>query len=327
MSRRGALLFAAMSVIWGVPYLLIKVAVVDLGPVVLVAGRLVLAVAVLLPFALRRGALRAAWRHRGTVAAYAAVEMAAPWWLLSHAELRVSSSFAGLVIATVPLVGAGIAWALHRERLDGGRAVGLLVGLVGVVLLLGVDLAGGADALAVVELLVVAVCYAVGPIIVARRLGEVPALGVNTLALALAALVYVPWALTDLPATPPGPAVLGAVVVLGLVCTALAFLLFFALIAEVGAARATVITYVNPAVALVLGVALLGERVTLGMLVGFPLVLVGSVLATRRSRPPVPEPVALPDAAGDEPPTAPDSRDTAGQPARRAAKVASRRPW
>jgi drug/metabolite transporter (DMT)-like permease len=300
VSRRGALLFAAMSVIWGIPYLLIAVAVVEVGPVVLVAARLLLAALVLLPFALHRGALAAAWRHRWVVAAYAAVEMAVPWWLLSDAQLRVPSSFAGLVIAAVPLVGAALAWGLHRERLDAVRAIGLLVGFAGVAVLLGVDLAGGTDGLAVVELLGVAVCYAVGPVIVARRLAAVPAVGVNTLALAMAAAVYVPLAVPRLPSAVPPAHVVAAVVVLGLVCTALAFLLFFALIAEVGPTRATVITYVNPAVALLLGVTLLDEPLTLGMVVGFPLVLLGSVLATRRSRPPVAEPVPLPDASCDE---------------------------
>jgi drug/metabolite transporter (DMT)-like permease len=289
-----------MSVIWGIPYLFIAVAVPELGPVVLVAGRLLLATAVLLPLAVHRGALAAAWRHRRVVAAYAAVEMAVPWWLLSDAQQRVPSSFAGLVIATVPLVGAGLAWGLHRERLGPVRALGLLVGLAGVGLLLGVDLAGGTDALAVVELLLVAVCYAVGPVIVARRLGAVPALGVNALALAMASAVYVPLALPLLPEQAPSARAVLSVAVLGLVCTALAFLLFFGLIAEVGPARATVITYVNPAVALLLGVALLGERVTVGMLVGFPLVLLGSVLATRSSRAPVAEAVPLPDPSGDD---------------------------
>ncbi|WP_336923368.1 DMT family transporter [Aquipuribacter sp. SD81] len=297
MTRRGAVLFAAMSLVWGVPYLFTAVAVAELGPVPLVAGRLALGAAVLVPLALHRGALRAAWRHRWVVAAYAAVEMAVPWWLLSDAQQRVPSAFAGLVIATVPLWGAGLAWGLHRERLGLVRAVGLLVGLAGVALLLGVDLAGGVDARAVGQLLAVALCYAVGPVLVARRLGAVPALGVNALALALAAAVYVPLALVRPPEALPSWPALGSVAVLGLVCTALAFVLFFGLIAEVGAARATVITYVNPAVALLLGVVLLGERVSAGMAVGFPLVLIGSVLATR-SHPPVAEAAPVPEAPG-----------------------------
>jgi drug/metabolite transporter (DMT)-like permease len=285
LSRRGALLFAAMSVIWGIPYLLIKVAVVEVGPVVLVFLRLAIGAVVLLPFALRSQVLLPALRHWRVVAGYMLVELAVPWLLLSDAELRVSSSLAGLMIAAVPLIGATIAWFTQRERLGRDRLVGLLIGLGGVGALLGLDLAGGADLRAMVELLLVAACYAVGPAIVTRYLADAPALGVNALALSMAALVYLPFAVPRWPDRMPEPKVVAAIAVLGLVCTALAFLGFFALIAEIGPARATVFTYVNPAVAVTLGVALLDEPLTTGILVGFPLVLLGSILATQRTRP------------------------------------------
>jgi drug/metabolite transporter (DMT)-like permease len=280
VSRRAVVLFVAMSVIWGVPYLLIKVSVGEVGAAGLVFWRTAIGAAVLLPFAVRRGALGPALRRPGVLLAYAAVEVMAPWWLISDAELRVSSSFAGLVIAAVPLVGVLIARVVQGERVGGVRATGLLVGLGGVGALLGLDLAGGTDVRAVVQLLVTAVCYAAGPVIVTRYLGGVPALGVNALALSATAVVYLPAARLDRPATVPGPAALASVLTLGVLCTALALVFFFALIAEIGPARAVVITYVNPAVAVGLGVALLGEPLTTGILVGFPLVLAGSVLAT-----------------------------------------------
>lgn len=284
MTRRGALLFVALSVMWGVPYLLIKVSVAEVSPAVLVCARTAIGAAVLLPPALARGALRPALRHWRAVLLYAVLEVMVPWFLLSDAEQQVSSSLAGLAIAAVPLLGAAVAWLLTRERLGWTRLAGLLVGLAGVVVLLGLDLAAGADVVAVLELVAAAVFYAVGPVVVTRYLGAVPALGVNALALAAAALVYLPVSAAQLPERVPSAPVLASIGLLGVVCTAGALLVFFALIAEIGSARAVVITYVNPAVAIALGVWLLDEPLTTGLLVGFPLVLLGSVLATAPGR-------------------------------------------
>jgi drug/metabolite transporter (DMT)-like permease len=173
---------------------------------------------------------------------------------------------------------------MGHERIDGRRLTGLLVGLGGVAALLGLDVGSG-SAPAVVEMGVVAVCYAVGPMIIARRLNRLPALGVVAASLALAAVAYAPFAATRMPTHMPGANVLASLAVLGVVCTALAFIVFFALIAEVGPVRATVITYVNPAVAVTLGVTLLGEAFTVGTGLGFVLILAGCVLATRRAQP------------------------------------------
>jgi drug/metabolite transporter (DMT)-like permease len=189
------------------------------------------------------------------------------------------------MIAAVPLIGAVLAWLVQRERLGSDRLVGLLVGVGGVGTLLGLDLAGGTDLRAIAELLLVAACYATGPVIVSRYLADVPALGVNVACLGMAALLYLPFTVPRFPRHMPEPKVAGAIAVLGLVCTALAFIGFFALIAEVGPTRATVFTYVNPAVAVTLGVILLNEPLTTGILIGFPLVLLGSFLATQRTRP------------------------------------------
>lgn len=280
MSRRGWLLFIALGVIWGIPYLLIKVAVRELTPASLVFLRTALGAALLLPAVLRRldvRALRARWRP---IALFTVVEMGVPWLLLSRAEQRVSSSLAGLFMAAVPLVGAVIARLTGgHEPLGARRVLGLVIGLAGVVALLGLDLGRG-DVGAIVSLAIVAVGYAVGPLIISRSLGDLPVLGVVTASLALAAIGYAPVGLAQLPATLPGWDVLGAVAVLGVACTAGAFLLFFQLIAEVGPVRATVITYVNPAVAVAAGVTLLGEPFTLGTGLGFVLILAGSWLAT-----------------------------------------------
>jgi drug/metabolite transporter (DMT)-like permease len=281
MTRRGWLLFLAMSLIWGIPYLLIRVAIRDLSPPTLVFARTFPAALLLLPVAARRGHLRAVLHRWRWILAFAVVEMAVPWLLLSRAEQQLTSSMAGLLIASVPLISA-VVYRLspHTDRLNGRRLIGLLVGFAGVAALVGTS-AGASNVLALGEMAVVALGYSLGPLIVSRKLHDLPSLGVVSAAIGLVALGYAPFALTRIPhhvSAEAGLSVLG----LALVCTALAFLLFFELIAEVGPARSTVITYVNPAVAVVLGVMVLGEAFTTGIAIGFPLILAGSVLATAR---------------------------------------------
>ena len=284
MSRRGWLLFTALSVIWGIPYLLIKVVVADMTPEFLVFARTAIGAVILIPVAARRGHLRLALRAWRPVAAFAVVEIGGAWLLLNNAEEHMTSSLAGLLIAMVPLVSTIIAWALgDRGGLVGWRLVGLLTGLVGVVAVVGLNLAVGATPpLAVVAMLATAICYAVAPMIASRRLSDVPPLAVIAVSLAGVAIAYLPAAIFGAPHTWPSAKVLSAVLVLGVVCTVTAFLVFFALIAEIGPVRATFITYINPLVAVLLGAAVLGEAVTTGMIIGLPLILIGSYLATRR---------------------------------------------
>ncbi len=299
MTRRGWVLFAAMCVIWGIPYLLIKVAVTDISPATLVLARTALAALLLLPIAAVRGELRPVVRHWAPVLAFAAIEIAIPWVLLGMAEQRVSSSLTGLLIAALPLDGAVIARTTGaRERLGFQSGLGLLLGLVGVAAIVGLNL-DGASTPALAEIALVVVCYAVGPVILQRFLADLPALGVIAASLGVTAVAYVPIAAFSLPDRMPSATVVGSVAGLAVVCTAVAFLLFFALIAEIGPVRATVITYVNPAVAAVLGVAILGEHFTAGMGVGFLLVLIGSVLATRPGRTAAPIRLALRQDAQD----------------------------
>jgi drug/metabolite transporter (DMT)-like permease len=292
VSKRGWLLFVAMSVIWGVPYLFIKVAVGVLTPASLVLCRTGLAALILLPIAAARGELRPLLRHWKALLLFTVAELAVPWLLLSEVETRLSSSLTGLLIAAVPLVGAVLGWVTGADRLDGRRLTGLGVGLAGVVALAGLDLGAG-NAVALLELAVVAIGYALGPFVLARGLSDAPRLGVISAALTITALAYLPVGVAQFPSTWPRPSVVVSVVVLALLCTAVAFILFYALIDEVGPVRATVITYVNPAVAVVLGVLFLSEPLTWSIAAGFGLILAGSVLATRRSRPaPIAEPVA-----------------------------------
>jgi drug/metabolite transporter (DMT)-like permease len=294
VTRRGLFLFACMCAIWGIPYLFIKIAVRELSPATLVFGRTALAALLLLPLAGMRDSLRPLLGRWLPVVAFAVVEIAIPWWLLAKAEQRLASSLTALLIAAVPLIGAVLARTTGRRERFGWRTIGGLgLGMAGVASLVGFDTAG-ASVIAVSEVGAVAVCYAVGPIILDRHLGDLPALGVIAGSLGLCALGYAPVAAVQLPATMPGAETMSAVVVLAAVCTALAFLVFFALIGEVGPVRATVITYVNPAVAALAGVAFLSESFTAGMGAGFALILVGSILATSRRRDaPVPTSFAL----------------------------------
>ena len=281
MSRRGLVLFVAMSVIWGIPYLLIKVALDDLRPDVLVFCRTAIGAALLLPVAAARHEIRALAARWRPLLLYTAVELALPWLLLATAEERLSSSLAALLVASVPLVGAVLAWSLgERGSLGGRNVVGLVLGLVGVAALVGFDVAG-AELPSVAMVLAVAVCYAVGPVIFVRSLAGIPPLGVAAVSLAVCAVGFAPVAGVHLAETSPSARTVLVVAVLGGVCTALAFVLFFELISELGPVRATVITYVNPAVAVVLGVVFLDEGFGVSTATGFALILAGSLLATR----------------------------------------------
>src|SRR5215472_1096872 len=291
-----------MSVIWGVPYLLIKVA--DDGGVsvpVLVFARVAIGSAVLLPLAIRRGQIRVLAGRWRWLAIFAVVEIMLPWALLSDAERRLSSSLTGLMIAVVPIIGLVLAKLTGGlERLTAARWAGLLAGLAGVALLAGPHLAGG-SAWPITEMILVALCYATGPLVANRKLGDLPGLSVTAVCLAAAAVVYAPVAVLTWPPVVPSARVLGSLAGLGVLCTAIAFVLFFRLIAEAGPARATVITYVNPAVAVALGVSVLGEQLTPAIVAAFVLILTGSVLATRSGRP-RPQPAPDPPPAEDIPP-------------------------
>ena len=294
MSRRAWVLFAMMSIIWGIPYLLIKVAVGGVSAPVLVFGRTLIGAVILLPIALRGGQLGLVARHWRTVAVFAAVEILGPWFLLSDAERRLSSSTTGLMIAAVPIIGVVIArLAGGTERLGPVRWTGLGIGLAGVAVLAGPHLTGG-DAMSFGEVLLVAVGYALAAFVADRYLRDVPSIPLTAACLTGSALVYAPSAALTWPHSMPSGKVLASIAALGLICTALAFVVFLALVRETGPSRAMLFTYVNPAVAVAAGVALLGESFTALIAVSFALILVGCALATRPSpgTPDTPESVA-----------------------------------
>jgi drug/metabolite transporter (DMT)-like permease len=285
MSRRGWVLFVAMGVLWGLPYLLIRVSVREVSPAFLVLVRTAGGALLLAPFVARRGVLAPLLAHWKPLVAYTVVELCVPWWLLFTAEKKVSSSLAGLLVAAVPIAGAVIARATGSDRLDRRRAAGLLLGLVGVAALVGFDV-GRSDLLAASSFLLIVTGYALGPWILSRHLSAVPGPSVVIASLALCAMVYTPLAVLQRPTEALSASALASMAALAAVCTAVAFITFFALIAEVGPMRATVITYINPAVAVVLGVSVLGEKFGPMTAVGFVAILGGSVLATGSLRSP-----------------------------------------
>ena len=272
-----------MSVIWGIPYLLIKVAVRDLPPFAIVAGRTLLAAVVLVPLAANKGALRPVLKRWKPLLAFTILEMAVPWLLLTNAEKRLPSGLTGLLVATVPLIATIVAFALgDRAVLRPVRLAGIAVGIAGVGVLVGLGGDGGSlHTWSVVQVLLVAVGYASAPFIATRLLGDVPALGVVALSLAAVAVSFTPVAIATRPDDMPPWGAVWSVVGLAVICTGVAFIVFFALLEEVGPTTAPLITFVNPAVALSLGVILLGEAITAGLVLGFPLVLAGCWLATR----------------------------------------------
>jgi drug/metabolite transporter (DMT)-like permease len=303
VTRRGLILFLILGVAWGIPYALIKIAVTELSPEMIVLSRAAIGALILIPVAARRGELRAVLVHWRPLLAYTAIEIVLPWFFLTTAEQRLPSSTAGLLLAAVPLVSVGAAIVLRRsERFTVTNWIGIVVGMLGVAALVGFDVAGS-DLIAVAQIAVTVLGYATAPIIVAKWLGDVPGIGLAGLSLGITAIVYAPAVLLthSWPTRVPSVPVVASVLVLAVVCSAVAFVLLFALIAEVGPVRATAITYLNPAVAIIVGAILLGEQVTVWTIVGFVLVIAGSWLVTRRgSGTPRArtEPVILPEPIG-----------------------------
>ncbi len=282
MTARAWLLFAASSIIWGLPYFFIKVAV-DAGvpPSFLAWARVALGAAVLLPVALHRGALRGL-RGRGVaIAVYASADIAVPFVLVGIGERYISSSLAAILVATMPLLVALMSTRLSSaDKPSGLRLLGLVIGLAGVVALLGIDVAGRADELWGAALVLLATLgYAMAPIVVSRRLADLHPLGPVTASLMLSTVALLPAALAQLPHATPSLGAIAAIATLGVVCTAGGLVVFFQLIAEAGPTRASVVTYVNPVVAVIIGVAALGEHLGVMSIAGLICILGGSWLS------------------------------------------------
>lgn len=289
MSRLAWIAFACVSLLWGVPYLFIEIAVEGGASPLLVAwGRVAVGAAVLLPIAWRLGYLDGLRSKAKPLVAFAIAECGLPWWLIPLGQQQVSSSLAAILIASLPLLTAVVALRVDRtERVVGTRLAGLFVGLAGVVLLLGIDIAGSpGELLGASAILAATLCYAVGLFIVKRYFADVNPIGAVAVALAIGAVMLAPAGIASIPGAEVSSGAAGSIAVLGTLCSALALILFFSLVGEVGPARASVITYVNPAVAVVLGVTLLGESLGPAAVAGLLLILAGSWFSTGGHLPP-----------------------------------------
>ena len=284
MTRRDYTLFGLLCVIWGIPYLFIKFALTDFSPATVVLLRTSIAALIMVPIALARGELHLALKAFPWVLAFALVEMAGPWLLLNDAETRVSSGLSALMIATTPLMSTLIgAFLGDRSAWHSTRLYGLGIGFVGVVGLVWLDISEGhADVRSIIQLVIVSFGYAAAPAMAARKLAHVSTFGVIALSVAIVAVIYLIPGIYTWPSYPPSAKAISSVLVLGVVCTALAFFVFFTLLERMGAVRITLITYINPAVAVTLGIIFLREPITIGTIIGFPLVLIGSWYATKR---------------------------------------------
>jgi drug/metabolite transporter (DMT)-like permease len=281
--------FAAVSILWGMPYLFIKVAVDDgVPPAFLAWVRVVLGAAVLLALAWHAGVLRSLRGHWRWLAVFALAEITLPFPLIAAGEQHVSSSLAAILIAAAPLFVALLALRYDAaERASGVRLAGLLIGLAGVVALVGIDVAGSPDELVgAAAILVSAFFYAVGPMVLKHRLTDLDPRASMGASLALASVFLLPAVALDPPAEVPSAEASASLVVLGIFCTAAAFAFYSVLVTDAGPGRALVVTYVNPVVAVGLGVAILGERPGAGTIAGLLLILAGSWLSTDGRLPP-----------------------------------------
>lgn len=291
MNRRIVLLFAAVGIVWGIPYFFIAIAGQSFSTVTLVWMRVLIGAIVLLPIAIKRGILRETLRNWPWVLFFAVVEMVGPWYFITEAERHVPTSLVGLMMTTIPFISAAIMGVFLGDKAAGHPVtiVGLIVGFTGVLSLIGIDALTGHIELGPTLLLVLtAVCYAVAPIVANRKMPNVPTLGITAVSLAMVTVIYTPFVFTTLPTDiAAGPTVESwiSIVILGVACSAIAFLLYFQLIREVGPRRSTLITYLNLFVATVLGVLFLAEPITPGIVVGLPLIVIGSYLAGRDREP------------------------------------------
>lgn len=285
MSRRALFHFAVSGLFWGIPYLLMKVAVRDFPPSVIVCGRVTIGALILIPIAIHQKVLKDAIRGWRYVLPYALFEMMIPWILITNAEKKISSGLAGLLIATVPIwstvfasmTGDKTVW--HSKRL-----VGMLVGFIGLIGLVGYEsIVGGSDPFSIAMMLVTAMSYSYAVNMISQKLPDVSGIAINGLAMVFTAIAYAPLMIIQFPNTNTiSKEAAISLLTLGVLSTALAFISFFIVLKEIGPARASIGTYVNTAVAVVLGVLILSEPLTIGIIIGLPLVMIGSFLASRK---------------------------------------------
>ena len=285
MSRKSWIIFGVVGFLWGIPYLLIKVAVADIPPPLIVAGRTLIGAVILIPIAIRSNTFKDALRGIKYVLPYAFLEMIGPWILIANAEKEISSGLAGLLVATVPIF-AAIFTSMRGDHSvwQPTRIFGLVIGFIGIVALVGIEsISGSTNPKAIAMMILASILYAYAVLMVTSNLPGVDGVAINGLAMAITCLFYLPISFAMWPSNPVSMNAIWALIALGVFSTAIAFILFFIVVVEIGVARGSLTTYINTAVAVVLGIIILSEPITLGIIVGLPLVLFGSYLASRKS--------------------------------------------
>lgn len=285
MTRKHWGQFILVGFLWGVPYLFMRVAVREFDPSVVVFGRVVIGAAILFPIAISRGVVRVTLAGFKWILVYAILEMCGPWYLITHAEQKVNSGLAGLLVATVPI------WSTIYSSMAGDKTVwhakrllGIIMGFSGLVLIVGIEtLSGAADTLSIFQLILAAILYSTAMAIILHKMPNGDGVAINAIAMAITAVIFAPTALTNWPRSTPSISALRSLFGLGILSTGLAFMVYFKLVREIGQARGSLVTYLNTAFAVVLGVVILREPLTIGILTGLPLVLTGSYLASRKS--------------------------------------------
>lgn len=284
MTRKHLGQFIFVGFLWGVPYLFMRVAVREFDPSVVVFGRVVIGAAILFPIAIRRGVVKQTLRGFKWILAYAIFEMCGPWYLITHAETKINSGLAGLLVATVPI------WSTIYSSLAGDKTVwhakrlmGIIIGFIGLLLIVGIEtISGAADPFSVFQMVLAAILYSTAMAIILKGMPNGDGVAINAIAMAITAIIFAPAALTSLPTEMPSLNATASLIGLGVLSTGWAFLIYFTLIKEIGQARGSLVTYLNTAFAVVLGVIILGEPLTIGILTGLPLVLLGSYFASRK---------------------------------------------
>lgn len=284
MSRKHLGQFILIGFLWGVPYLFMRVAVREWEPSVVVFGRVVIGAAILFPIAIRRGVVKETMRGFKWILAYAVFEMCGPWYLITHAETKINSGLAGLLVATVPI------WSTIYSSLAGDKTVwhakrlmGIIIGFIGLILIVGIEtISGTADAFSVFQVVLAAILYSTAMAIILKGMPHGDGVAINAVAMTITAIIFAPSALTNLPDSMPSFNATASLIGLGVLSTGWAFMIYFSLVKEIGQARGSMVTYLNTAFAVVLGVAILGEPLTIGIVTGLPLVLIGSYFASRK---------------------------------------------
>ena len=287
MSKRSWWHFGLVGLLWGVPYLFMRVAVREYEPTVIVFSRVFIGALILLPIAIKRNAIKPAIPYFKYIALYALCEMVIPWILITNAEKEINSGLTGLLVATVPIWATIMAAALSGDNsaFAPRRTFGMLIGFVGLILIVGIEsFSGNANILAITAVVFAAILYAYATNMISRKAPTVDGVTINSISMLLTAIFYAPFAALHLPKTAVSTNATFSILGLGIFSTALAFYYFFMLMAEIGPARSSLVTYLNTAIAVLLGVVLLNEKFTIGMALGLPLVLVGSYLASRKTQ-------------------------------------------